>query len=196
MDSRNSAWPRIAAVGGIAGPAAFVLSWAALGASRSGYSPVWDHISDLAAIGAPTRVGMTTGLVVYGVGMLSYGAAAAVASSRAIGALAAATGVAAIAVAALPLESSVAAGHGVAAGFGYLTLAAIPAVGAVRLARKGRTRWAVASGAVAVVAGVALVVSGTGAAPGLAQRVGLTIADIWVAAHAWTLVRGRLSRDN
>ena len=55
------------------GPAAFVAAWAVSGATTDGYSPVHDAISDLAAVGAPTRVAMTAGFVVFGVGLIAFG---------------------------------------------------------------------------------------------------------------------------
>ena len=59
---------RVLAFGGVAGPATFVWSWARGGRATPGYSPFADHISELAAIDAPTRVAMTAGFVVYGLG--------------------------------------------------------------------------------------------------------------------------------
>ena len=44
--------PRWRAFAGIAGPATFIAAWSVLGATRSGYSPVHDPISRLAAVEA------------------------------------------------------------------------------------------------------------------------------------------------
>ena len=57
------------ALGGVIGPVAFVGSWAILGATTPGYSPVNGAISDLAAVDASSRAPMTAGFVVFGLGL-------------------------------------------------------------------------------------------------------------------------------
>ncbi len=64
---------RVLAFGGVAGPATFVWSWARGGRATPGYSPFADHISELAAIDAPTRTAMTAGFVVYGIALTAFG---------------------------------------------------------------------------------------------------------------------------
>ena len=97
---------RLAAVGGIVGPAAFIGAWVVGSATKAGYSPIDDAISRLAAVGASTKPLMTAGFLVFGIGVPIY----ATALRRALGGLAsvtaAATGLATIGVAALPLERS------------------------------------------------------------------------------------------
>jgi hypothetical membrane protein len=60
------------AAGGVVGPVGFVMAWVACGRATPGYSPRHDAISLLAAIGSPTRVAMTVGFVVFGIGVLVY----------------------------------------------------------------------------------------------------------------------------
>ena len=51
-------------------------AWAISGAATTArYSPVDDAISNLARIGAPTRVAMTLGFVVFGLGLIAFGLA-------------------------------------------------------------------------------------------------------------------------
>jgi hypothetical membrane protein len=185
----SATWARAAVLGGVVGPAAFIAAWGLLGATRAGYEPTSRYISDLAAIGAPTRPWMTAGLVVYGLGLPLYGLAARVYGRRGIGSLAIVTGLSTLGVAAFPLGSGSSQGHVIAAAIGYATLAAIPVVGAVRLARCGRFGWAVLSAAVGLASAAALVVTTKGAHAGLWQRTGLTLSDVWVAGHAIALFR-------
>lgn len=182
---------RLAALGGIAGPAAFIGAWAILGATRAGYSPVTDHISDLAKLGTAHRPWMTAGFVAYGIGLPLYGVAAFSRGQRAIGALAVVTGLSTLGVAAFPLGTSSDRGHVIAAGIGYVSVAAIPLVGAVRAARRGRRGVAALSASVTVVSVIALAASLSGSQAGLWQRVGLTASDLWVAGHALALLRSR-----
>lgn len=180
------------AAGGVAGPVAFVAAWSILGARRTGYSPVHDPISELAAVGAPTRAVMNGGFAAFGVGVALY--ASALRSHLPGAALAAATtAVATAGVAAFPLGSSFGDHpHAAAAGIAYASLAVVPALGAGSLARRGRRTAAVASAAVALVTGSALAASTLASThTGLLQRVGLTTADVWIVATAFGLMRNR-----
>ena len=60
---------RLLALGGIVGPLTFVGCWAIAAAVKPGDSAIDDAISDLAAVGATTRLAMTVGFVVFGVGL-------------------------------------------------------------------------------------------------------------------------------
>ena len=188
---RSPAWARAAILGGVVGPAAFIASWGVLGATRADYEPTRRYISDLAAIGASTRPWMTGGLVAFGLGLSLYGVAARAYGHRSIGAFGVLTGVSSLGVAAFPLGTSSAHGHVAAAAVGYATLVAIPITGAVLHARSRRYGWAAVSAALAVASTTALVVStkGAGSYPGLFQRAGLTLSDVWVASHAIALWR-------
>lgn len=55
--------------GAIWGPGLFIVAWVLGGLLVVGYSPLENHISDLAAVDAPTRVMMTVGLAAFGVGV-------------------------------------------------------------------------------------------------------------------------------
>lgn len=168
---------RLAAIGGIAGPVAFVTAWAALGAGAGGYDPTRDAISRLAAIGAPTRPAMTAGLLALAAGMGLYGMAL---KPRPLWLLPVANGVFTLAVAALPLGGRYDGAHGVAATLGYVTLAAIPAV-------IGRRRLSLAIG---LVSGLCLLLTVLADdRDGLFQRLGLTIAQAWVVVSALGLLR-------
>ena len=160
------------------GPAAFVTAWAVLGARLSGYDPTEDAISRLAAHGAPDRVWMTLGFVAFGVGVPLFALALREVDDGPAWATAAATGIATLGVAAFPLDGW--AGdtwHNVAAGVGYVTLAATPL-----LARPARGRLASRLVGAASLACLALtaVVDGSG----LLQRIGLTLGDTWLVVAA------------
>ncbi|MGH9265261.1 MAG: DUF998 domain-containing protein [Acidimicrobiales bacterium] len=163
----------------MAGPLAFVAAWAVLGAGAQGYDPIRHAISRLAALGAPTRPAMTAALLVLGAGMALYGLALRPGTGWW---LAAVNGLAAVAVAALPLGGGVDRFHGAAAAAGYVTLAAIPVV-------VGRGRpLAVAVG---VLAALCLLTSVVVSRDGLFQRAGLTVAHVWVVVSALGLILGR-----
>ena len=138
------------------GPAAFVGAWAVLGTRIPGYDPTQDAISRLAADGAPDQAWMTAGFVAFGVGVPLFGLALRDALDGPAWTTAVATGLATLGVAAFPLDGW--AGdtpHNVAAGLGYVTLAATPLLAAGPLARLGHRRAALASrvlGAASLVA--------------------------------------------
>jgi Protein of unknown function (DUF998) len=181
------------AAGGVAGPAAFVVGWSVLGATKAGYSPVEDTISRLAAVGAPgTRTAMTGALVAYGLGLLADAAAVrAVVPGRAWLA-AAGSGLAALGVAATPLDTSAAVDvlHKTVAGLGYATLAAVPALSVLPLRRGGRRGWATSATIAAGVTASSLLASVADVHPGLFQRLGLTVADLWIMALAAATLGG------
>ncbi len=167
---------------------AFAGAWAALGAGTRGYDPTRDAISKLAQLGAPTRPAMTAGLLALSAGMSLYGLARRAGPPQQAGPawlLPVANGLTALAVAALPLGGAVDGAHGWAAGVGYVTLAAIPVVGARGLPPVA-ARLSVAAG---VVSGLCLLTSMLVDRSGLFQRLGLTVAHAWVVVSAVRLVR-------
>ena len=186
-------WRRLAALGAVAGPAAFVTAWAVGGAVTDGYDPVDTAISRLAADGAPTRTLMTAGFVTFAAGVgLSSTAIGRV--SRPAGLAAAVTALATAGVAATPLDTGVDGAHGVAAAVGYASLAAVPLLAARSLRRRGTDVLA----ATGLVAGTvsALCLAGTVVADdvsGLLQRVGLTVTDAWLVAFGLALAAGRVA---
>lgn len=183
---------RRVALAGLVGPAAFVGAWVTGGIlSRSrGYSPVHDAISRLAAAGAPTQPLMSTGFVVFGLALPVFGAAAL---RREVDgpawASAVATGLATLGVAAFPLDVSagVDVAHGIAAGTGYATLAAVPLLAARPLWREGRRGWAAAGVVAGLTSAVCLALTTSDLPHGLFQRLGLTVTDTWIAAFAISL---------
>jgi hypothetical protein len=185
---------RSTALGGLAGPLLFAGAWIVGSVTSPGYSAVDDPISRLAAVGADTRPLMTAGFIGFGLGLPLY----AVALRRTVDGpawiAAAATGLATLAVAALPLDHSprLDGWHGVAAGFGYVTLAATPLLAVRPLRRRGHGRLARLGVAAAGVSGVSLVLASTRLPSGAFQRLGLTAADVWVATSAVAMITGRL----
>ena len=155
-----------------------MVAWGALGAGAAGYDPTRDAISRLAARGAPTRPAMTAALLALGAGMVVYGLA--LRPSRAW-VLPVVNGMATLAVAALPLDGADDTAHGVVAGLGYVTLAAIP----VAVGRRSRL-----SMVTSVVSGLCLLASVVVATDGLYQRTGLTVAHLWVVVSALGSLRG------
>lgn len=178
------------AIGGILGPASFVLAWSILGARRAEYSPVHDPISRLAAVGAPTRSAMTVGFVAFAGGVAAYAWAARRTLPRGVAAAAATTAGATLAIAALPLGGDAGdRAHGAAAAMAYVSLAATPLLGARRAVAGDPIGSARASLATGVVVGAALVASAISPSfDGLLQRVGLTVGHLWIASTAAKLL--------
>jgi uncharacterized protein DUF998 len=172
---------RLTALGGVIGPATFVTAWAVLGARAKHYDPTRDPISRLAAVGAPSRPEMTAAFVAFSAGLSLYALAAREHLSPRVAALAAANALATLGVAAFPLEGfGGSAGHAIAAGTGYVTLAAMPIVSG----RRGGWAWSLA-----IAAALAASAAGTDRT-GLFQRTGLTLGDAWIVGTAlWMLTR-------
>ena len=186
----RSPW-NVLAWGGLIGPVVFVADWAILGMARAGYSPVGSAISRLAELGASTRPAMTAGFVVYGVGLLSYGAALRRSVPGPAWLFAVGTGVAVLGVAAFPLGAPTSdAVHGVFASVGYVCLAAVPLAVSLPLKAQGHGRALCLSVVACVVTGGFLIATViVGPAHGLTQRIGLTVGDTWVVISAVILLR-------
>jgi hypothetical protein len=186
---------RTAALGGAVGPAAFIGAWT-IGAAVTTveYSSIDDAISRLAAVGADTRALMTAGFITFGVALPVYAWALRRVVGGAAWITAAATGIATLAVAATPLDRSatVDTWHGVAAGIGYVTLAATPLLAARPLSQIGHRTLAAAGVVAGAVSAISLVLTTTGLPTGLFQRLGLTASDIWIAASGLAIAGGRL----
>ena len=185
-DRRALAW------GGVIGPVGFVTAWATAGAVTSGYSPVEDAISRLAAVHAPTRWVMTAGFVCFGVAVPVYGLALRDALGGRAWLAATVTGLATLGVAAVPLDVSTTADlvHGGFASVGYASLALTPLLGAGPLADRGYRRAAAVSRVVGVLSGACLAGTVFGSFHGLFQRAGLTLGDLWLAATATAIIGG------
>ncbi|MGH9188846.1 MAG: DUF998 domain-containing protein [Acidimicrobiales bacterium] len=176
---------RTLAVGGVVGPAAFVSAWSLLGTGQPGYFPTRDAISRLAAVGAPTRPLMTAGFVALGIGAPLYGLALRSARPGPAWVAAVGTGLSTLGAAAFPLGSGshvVDTLHGLFAGAGYLSLAALPLLAAGGAGGSGRAL--VASRATGALAAASLAASLLGPDPGLFQRIGLTLGHLWMAVSA------------
>ena len=177
---------RIALLGGVVGPAAFVGAWAVGGVVADGYHSVEDAISRLAAVGATTRPLMTTGFVVFGAGMAGFAAGLRSALEGPAWGAALVAGCCTVGVAAVPLDGGRDALHGALAGAGYLALLAVPL-----LAARSLDKHRGAAVATAAAAGACLAASVAVEGPnGLWQRLGLTLLDVWVAATALRLALG------
>ena len=186
-----------AAWGLVAGPVAFVSAWAVGGLRMPDYTPVYDAISRLAAVGSPERVLMSTGFVVYGVAVTVGGLAVrASVISRAWPAVVV-NGLATLAVAALPLDVSAAGdrAHGVAATVGYVSLALAPALAVAPLHRAGLRPAAVVSGVASIGIGLCLALTVVADAKGAFQRGGLGIGDVWLVAAGLALATVHSTRS-
>lgn len=173
---------RLISAGVIVGPLAFITAWVASGARTRGYSPVRDHISDLAAVDAPTRPIMNAGFAAFTVAV----ALAASPLRRLIGtpgaAMMGANAALSAAVALAPLGVSPAGDrrHQVAAGAGYLALAALAPAAAPALAKR-RPALAAASVGVGVLSLACLGASlAAKRQSGFWQRAGITATDAWL----------------
>jgi hypothetical membrane protein len=176
---------RLLAVGGLIGPVAFVSAWVGAGAATADFSGIDSAISDLARVGASTRVGMTTGFVLFGIGVVAFGLALRDTLPGPAWMAAVATATCTLGVAATPLGGwSGDAVHAAFAGAGYATLVALPLLASAPLARAGRAAAARLSIGIGVVAGACLVASTLGPAHGLWQRLGLTVGDVWIVSVA------------
>jgi hypothetical membrane protein len=176
---------QLKALGGVAGPVAFVSAWSILGATKPGYTPVHDPISRLAAVDAASRVAMTSGFLAFSLGVGLY-ANEMRANMPGVALAAMTTAVATVGISVTPLGSSLGGvPHATCAGIAYLSLAAAPIVGARYLARSGRRRSATASIVVGVASGAFLLASVLSPrAVGLSQRIGLTLGDTWIVLTA------------
>ena len=184
---------RALAIGGLVGPAAFVGAWTAAGLRTRGYSPVSDAISDLAAIGASTRVLMTSGFVIDGIGLTAFGLAMRSTVDGPAWIAAVIAGVATLGVAAAPLGGGLGDGaHAAMAGLAYASISAAPLLAAGPLRRRGRTTWSRASVAAGAMSAAALLASTAGPAHGFWQRLGLTVGDAWIVGIAALIIAGRL----
>jgi hypothetical membrane protein len=154
----------------------FVGAWLVAGARTPGYSPVREHISDLAAVGASTRPLMTAGMVGFGVLAPLF---ATTFEDRRVRLSLAVAGLGTLGVAAAPLGASFGDGpHVAAAAVSYVAMALTPALGARSLGAP-RTSYLLTA-----LAGLLLAASTTGEHAGLLQRAGLGVTDAWMVVQA------------
>ena len=180
------------AAGGVLGPVAFVAAWSLLGPTVEGYSPVDDAISRLAAVGAPSRTMMTAGLVVFGVGLCLYAVALRRALAGPAWVAAALAGASALGVAAFPLGQAANGGpHAAFAVTAYAAVAAMPLLAVQPMRASSRWGWARFSLATGLLSSGFLLATAVGPASGLFQRMGLTVADLWIVPSAVDIIRRR-----
>lgn len=195
VHTRGFGVSRIAAAGGVLGPAAFIGAWSVGGAiAGRDYSPFDDAISRLAEIGADTRSLMTAGFIAFGVSLPVFGWSLRSRLAGPAWIAAVATGMATLAVAATPLERSDATDtlHAISATAGYMTLAAVPLLAVAPLHRQGHRMLAVSGVAAAFVSTVSLALATSALPTGIFQRIGLTASDLWIVAIAVAMLSGRL----
>lgn len=184
---------RALALGGVAGPSAFVAAWATAGALTDGYSPVEEVISQLAAVDAPARWLMTAGFGCFGAAVLAYSVALRDALGGSAWVAAAVSGAATLGagVFALGASSVTDVVHGAFATLGYMSLALTPVLAGHRLSARGHQAAATGSRMVGVLSAGCLLASAFVPIEGLMQRAGLTLAHGWIAASAIAIVRGQ-----
>lgn len=174
---------RALAAGLVVGPTAFITAWAVSGAITPGYSPIRDHISDLAAVGATTRSLMNVGFAAFAVPV----GTAAIPARRFLGAPAAvvlgANVLLTVGIALAPLGRSAEGdrAHAVVAALGYLALAALGPSAAPTLAKR-RPLIGRASVAVGALSIACLGLSVVRPEAGLWQRAGILVTDAWLIA--------------
>jgi len=186
------------AAGAIWGPGLLIIAWVVGGLMVDGYSPVEDHISDLAAVDAPSRVVMNIGFAAFGVGV----GTSAWPLRRFIGKPAAlALGINAALVLGVILtpagrSSATDVLHGGLAIFSYLSLTMVTPLAAWTFRRRGLTNWAIASLVVGLITAFCLWVSLLDTtSSGLFQRIGLTTTDLWLMVLGIAFVTGRFWSD-
>jgi hypothetical membrane protein len=180
----------------ILGPVTFISAWAIAGARTPGYSPIRDHISDLAAVGAPTAPLMNAAFATFvivvtpaiGPVRRSIGTPTAVVLGVNIALTAA--------IALAPLGRSMAGDrlHNVVAGAGYLALGALALSAVPSLWPRNRAA-ALASGVVgsATLASLAASIASSDLS-GLWQRAGITVTDGWMIAVGVVALTGVATR--
>jgi hypothetical membrane protein len=182
---------RLLLSGAIWGPCIFIAAWIVGGLLLSGYSPVDQHISDLAAVDASTTWLMTLGFAAFAIGV----GVAAWPLRRLIGWPAALTlginGALMVGIALTPTGGSPDTDrvHAVLALLLYASLAAIAPLAAMALRRHGAV-VALGSLAVGVVTLAFLSASLGETRSGLLQRIGMTITDAWLIAIGIAAITG------
>ena len=186
---------RLGGMGLVLAPMVFIVGWNVGGRLTLDYSPMHQAISRIAAVGAPQRSLMTAAFVGYSAWILAAIPAVRRTYVERIWPALLVNGLATLAVAALALDRShiIDVGHGVAATAGYLSLAAVPILGAKPLKEAGFAKSAMASWLAAAGILAFLLLTLVLDAKGFAQRAGLTIGDVWLACTGFAIVTGRLS---
>lgn len=197
-------WAAPIAVAGVAGVLAYIGTWVSGGILWEGYDPTRQAISELYAIGAPggSRVPLSIGLAVSGVGLMAFGWAMHVGlpgRSRLGPGLAVVSGAMTVAVVFFPCTAACpGAGssftdtmHVVTAGGGYVALMLAPLATGWRVRDRlpglARVSWVLGGAALGL-----FLARTAGFAPeysGLQQRIFNTVADAWYVVAAVVVVR-------
>jgi hypothetical protein len=202
---------RTAGWAGIFGPVAFVATWAVAGAASVGYDPVGQAISELAAVGAPTRAWMSAAFVVFGLTALPFAGALQVVlppGGRRVALAVSACGLGTIGAAVFPCTagcpgagaSATDTGHAITATIGYLALVAAPLLTAGLLwphrdAYRAFAWWSLLAGVVSAIAMAAWALGMFGGAGGAGQRGFNTLLDVWWATAGVLVLRRRHDVD-
>lgn len=195
----------IGGLSGIVAPAVYVATWAVLGATRAGYDPVSQAISELGEQGAATAPGMSAGFVAFGVLAVPFALAlrrTLPGDALAPAAAAVICGVTTVGAAMFPCSpgcpgigaSATDTGHALTAVTGYLALMATPLLTGCVLWTAGGAwqifaRWSVAAGAVGAVLMLLWALEVFGTAGGAAQRIFNTLADVWWLSAGLVVLR-------
>ncbi len=187
---------RALSAGLVIGPAAFITAWVASGTITPGYSPIRDHISDLAAVEATTRSLMNMGFAAFAVSV----GAAVIPARRFLGRPAAvvlgANVLLTVGIALAPLGRSPEGdrAHAAVAGLGYLALATMGPSAARTLAKQSPAigRASVVVGAISMAC---LGLSLARPEAGFWQRTGLVATDAWLIAMGLRALTGAARAD-
>jgi hypothetical membrane protein len=181
--------------GAIWGPGIFIAAWIIGGMLLSRYSPIDQHISDLAAVDASTRWLMTLGFAAFALGvgvaawplrwLIGWPAALVLGINAAL-----MLGIALTPTGGSPDTEFV---HAMLALLLYASLAAVGPLAALSMRRHGAI-VALGSLAVGVVTLAFLSASLGETRSGLLQRIGITVTDAWLIAIGIAAVTGRLHR--
>ena len=190
MEGARHSW---LVAGAIWGPGLFIAAWLVSGFLLAGYSPVEQHISDLAEVGVPTQGLMTLGFAAFGVGV---GIAAwplrwLIGKPAALALLANAVLMIGIAITPTGGPADIDFAHAMIALLVYASLAIVAPLAAIVLRRRSIV-LALVSLAVGLATLVFLSASLGESRSGLLQRLGLTATDLWLIAIAFGAVTGRL----
>ena len=137
---------------------------------------------------------MTAGFVCFGVTVPAYGVALRDSLGGRAWLAATVSGVATLGAGAFALDTSsvVDRTHYGLAVVASSSLALTPILAAQSLSARGHGGAAAASGLIGVLSGVCLGSAAFLPAEGLLQRIGLTLAEVWIAASAVLIVGGHL----
>lgn len=197
---------RAAAIAAVLGLGAYIGGWLAAGATRAGYDPRKQAISELFELAAPwsSRAWMVAGLLLSGLALIGFGPAldrGLPGRGRTGPVLVVVAGIFTLLVVAAPCSPGCPGtgtawndtAHTLTAGIGYLSLTLAPLAFAWRLRRVAPrlSTWSVTIGSVALLAFLVRYLGIVEAWPGFQQRLFNTLADLWYFVVAVRLLRQR-----